>query len=498
MTVPFNYIPSNLRVPLFYAENDNSMANQASGIQATLLIGQMLAAGTATANTLQFVGTVANAKTLFGQGSILARMVELYRGVDPFGEIWCIGVADAGGGAQATGSIALTGPATANGTMNLYIGGQKIPVGVLSADTATVIGAAIATAVNANLDLPVTANNASGTVTFTARHKGTLGNDIQIQLNYGGLAANESLPAGVTAPITAMSGGATDPTLTSAIAAMGDEVFDSIVHPWPDSTSLDAIKSLMNDSSGRWSYLKQIFGHAWTAKRGTSSALISAGQARNDPHHTIAGFEAGVPNPNWEYIAAYAAKCTAFLRIDPARPTQTGELVGILPAPKGTRFTIPERQSLLMAGIATSVYEGGAMRVERAVTTYQKNANGQPDDSYLDSETLYTTAYVLTRLRIAITSKYPRSSLANDGTRFGSGAAIVTPNVARGEILTQYALMETDGIVENFEVFKKYLIVERNANNPNRMDVLFPPDYVNQLRVFALLNQFRLQYSAQA
>ncbi|WP_342230296.1 hypothetical protein, partial [Yersinia enterocolitica] len=32
---------------------------------------------------------------------------------------------------------------------------------------------------------------------------------------------------------------------------------------------------------------------------------------------------------------------------------------------------------------------------------------------------------------------------------------------------------------------------------PNRLDVLFPPDYVNQLRVFAVLNQFRLQYSEE-
>ncbi|ENX5204677.1 hypothetical protein ACFPOW_005226, partial [Salmonella enterica] len=35
-------------------------------------------------------------------------------------------------------------------------------------------------------------------------------------------------------------------------------------------------------------------------------------------------------------------------------------------------------------------------------------------------------------------------------------------------------------------------------NNSNRLDVLFPPDYVNQLRVFAVLNQFRLQYSEEA
>lgn len=61
--------------------------------------------------------------------------------------------------------------------------------------------------------------------------------------------------------------------------------------------------------------------------------------------------------------------------------------------------------------------------------------------------------------------------------------------------ISLYREMELAGIVENFDVFKKYLIVERNADDPNRVDVLFPADYVNQLRVFALKNQFRLQYS---
>jgi len=42
--------------------------------------------------------------------------------------------------------------------------------------------------------------------------------------------------------------------------------------------------------------------------------------------------------------------------------------------------------------------------------------------------------------------------------------------------------------------FKANLIVERDSNNPNRVNVLYPPDVVNQLRIFAVLNQFRLQY----
>ncbi|HGF6338585.1 TPA: phage major capsid protein [Escherichia coli] len=86
----------------------------------------------------------------------------------------------------------------------------------------------------------------------------------------------------------------------------------------------------------------------------------------------------------------------------------------------------------------------------------------------------------------------------SEGTRFGPGQAIVTPAVIKGELLATYRQLERAGIVENYELFKQYLVVERDASDPNRLNTLFPPDYVNQLRVFAVVNQFRLQYSEES
>ncbi|MQT72556.1 phage tail protein, partial [Pseudomonas sp. FSL R10-0071] len=75
------------------------------------------------------------------------------------------------------------------------------------------------------------------------------------------------------------------------------------------------------------------------------------------------------------------------------------------------------------------------------------------------------------------------------------GQAIVTPNVIRGELIASYYALERLGIVENADAFAQNLIVERSATSPNRLNVLFPPDLVNQLRIFALQYQFRLQYA---
>ncbi len=137
------------------------------------------------------------------------------------------------------------------------------------------------------------------------------------------------------------------------------------------------------------------------------------------------------------------------------------------------------------------------VQIERSVTNYRVNKYGEQDLSYVDCETLFTSAYVMRYLKGVITSKYGRTKLANDGTNFGPGQAIVTPGIIRAELTVAYAKLEYEGIVENSALFDKYLVVERDTNNVNRVNVLFPPDYVNQLRIFALQNQFRLQYSEE-
>ncbi|WP_176720649.1 phage tail sheath subtilisin-like domain-containing protein, partial [Pseudomonas sp. BIOMIG1BD] len=301
-------------------------------------------------------------------------------------------------------------------------------------------------------------------------------------------------PPGLTLVAGVMTGGLGAPDMAAALAALGDEPFEFICQPWSDTATLDAWKTTMDDTAGRWSWAKQLYGHVYSAKRGSVGELVAAGRARNDQHMTLHGFERGLPQPVWEVAAQYAARTAVFISADPGRPTQTGALSGIDPAPASERFTLTERQSLLSYGIATACYEGGSYRIQRAVTTYQRNAYGQADTSYLDSEPLHQSAHVIRNLQGRITSKYGRHKLANDGTEFGAGQAIVTPLVIRGELVAAYGELERAGLVENKELFKQHLIVERDAKDPNRIGVLFPPDLVNQLRVLALSYQFRLQY----
>jgi phage tail sheath gpL-like len=150
---------------------------------------------------------------------------------------------------------------------------------------------------------------------------------------------------------------------------------------------------------------------------------------------------------------------------------------------RGDRYTLTERNTLLYSGIATvRVSTAGAVTVERLVTTYRTNEAGGTDPAYLDVETLMTLQYIRWDWRNYILNKFPRHKLADDGTRYAPGQAVVTPLTMKAEVIAKFTDWEALGLVEGFAQFKRDLIVERNAQDRNRIDVLMPPDIINQLR----------------
>ena len=503
MSVPFKQIPANLRVPLFYAELDNSQANTSQNNQRALIIGQIngaglpnsIPAGQAAPNVPIISQGGSDAAIQGGPGSMLHLMTNAYRLNDNFGEVWYLPLADDPAAVAATGSINFTAPPTASGVLSLYIAGVKISQTVLSTMTAAQLATALAATVNATPSLPVTALVDGVTlskVNFTALNKGPAGNDIDLRVNYLGTRGGEALPVGLAYTITAMASGATAPSLTTALSNLGSQAFDFIVLPYTDATSLAAIATLLADTTGRWSWANQLYGHAFSSARGTLGTLQTLGSGLNNQHTTMLGFNDS-PTPNWVWAAALTGAAAPSLRADPAMPLHTLTIAGVLAPPLQSRFQLTDRNTLLWTGISTfTVADDGTVAIENLITTYQKNAFGNADNSYLQVETLFNLAYVLRALKTVVTSKYSRVKLAANGTRFAQGSGIVTPNMIRADLIAQYRTMEYAGEVQNGDAFKAGLIVQQNAANPNRVDVLYPGILIDQLNIFALLMQFRL------
>ncbi|ENK4567077.1 phage tail sheath subtilisin-like domain-containing protein [Yersinia enterocolitica] len=496
MTIPFTHIPSNLRTPLFFAEFDNSQANTATTTQRTLIIGQMLNAGTLPADVPVLVSSVATVAGQCGAGSMLHGQMAAYLANDIAGEIYILPLADTEAMVAATGKITVTTQASATGVISLYIAGIRVQVAVVATDEVAAVATALTAAINTTISLPVTAAAVDAVITLTAKNKGAHGNTIDLRLNYLGSAGSETTPDSLVLAFTPMAGGAGVPELDDALANLQDRTFDFIINPYTDTASLNKIKDFLSDSTGRWSYAEQLYGHSFAAQSGTYGQLTAAGELRNDQHASLLGVN-GSPTPSYIWSAAYVGAIAQSLRNDPGRPLQTLAISGVLAPPLASRFTLTERNNLLHSGISTvTTADDGTVQVENIITTYQKNKYGAEDDSYLQIETLFLLMFVTRFLRTQVTSKFARMKLAADGTRFAPGSAIITPNVIRAELIAQYQTLEFNGYVQDAKGFAKGLIVEKSASNPNRVDVQWTGVLINQLRIFAVLNQFRLQASA--
>jgi phage tail sheath gpL-like len=488
MTISFAQIPVTIRTPGQYVEFDNSLANKGlvRDMTRVLLLGQLLPGGTATPLDPVRVLSADHAVALFGRGSMLAAMAAAFKKANEDSDLWVVPVADNAAGQAATGTVTIAGSAVAAGTLLLYVGGTKVQAAVAVGASAATVAADLADAVNALPDLPVTAAAEAAVVTLTSRHKGECMNSLDLRTTYW---QGDTVPAGLTVTLAAMSGGSGNPDVNSAIAVLGDVQYHHVIMPWTDAANLAALEAEVED---RWSATRQIEGQIWAALAGSHSALSTVGSARNSEVISLMGAQ-GSPTPPWVWAAAYGAVAAYQLGIDPARPLQTLVLPGVLAPKEKDRFTRAERNLLLYDGISTFlVAVDGTVSIERAITTYQVNAYGLPDPSYLDVETLATLSVLRSTLRARISQKFPRHKLADDGTRFGIGQAIVTPGIIRAELIALARAWEERGWVEQVDAFKDQLIVERNADDPTRVDVVLPPDLVNQLRVFAALVQFRV------
>jgi phage tail sheath gpL-like len=490
MTISMNQIPNNARTPYFYVEFDTSKAQQGAALQVytALLIGQRLAAGTKPEGQIDLVTSESQAKQYYGAGSMLASMVASFLKDNKVTALKCIALDDLGAGVAATGDVLFGGASIKAGTLAMKIAGRRYAVGVSEGDTPAEVATALVAAITADADAQMGAAVNGGTpeqVDFTAKHKGVVSNEVDIRTNP---ESDDVLPENLTAVITGMSGGTGNPDIATAITAIGDIQFHVIGQPYTDATNLDALETELTD---RFGPIRAIEGHSFTAKRESVANLITFGDGRNSPHVTTMGI-AGPSNP-WDWAANQAAVAAFYAPIDPARPFQTLAMTAIDAPKESELFTQDERNLLLNDGIATfAVDAGGVVRVERFITMFQENSFGSPDTSLLDANTLFTLSYLRFDFRAHFAAKYPRHKLADDGVRFGPGQAIITPLIGKAEAIAKFRQWEELGLVENIDQFKRDLIVERNAQDPNRLDFLLPPDLINQFRIGAAQIAFLL------
>jgi phage tail sheath gpL-like len=395
-----------------------------------LLVGQMATGATASALVRKPITRDTDAPAFFGAGSPLAQMVAAFRKVNRISELWAIGVADAAGAVAAVRTITVTGAPTDSGTLALYIGGKRLPIGVSSIDTVTTIATAIAAAINEETSLLFTATSAVGVVTLTAKAKGTCGSAVDIRLNY---YDDETTPAGISVAVGQTTAGATDPTVQGVFDLVTNEWFTDFPIQWSDSANMALVDAEM---ARRYDAMAKLDAHTYVGLSATYAAGTTWSSSRNSPFVSALPAKAS-PNAPWEWAAVMAAVATRYLTDDPAR--QLGSLVlGGLKAPKPEDCYTEEEQNLLLnKGLSTfDRLDDGTVTVNRIVTTYQKTSAGVDDEAWLDIMVPKTMSRIRYDWNTFVTSQYPRAKLVQDESPAASSLdtdeSVVTPRKMLG------------------------------------------------------------------
>ena len=516
MAITFNNIPDTIRVPGAYLEIDNSRALKGlvQNPHKVLIIGQKVAEGTAAYDTLMNISRDGLADGFFGAGSIAARMCNKFKENNPNTELFAMALGSGilGNAAEAKMDFSgmMVGPAASKDyTYEFMIDGVNITVPIISNQSGASICTTVVSLINANSHLPVVAaqnGTSAGRVDISAVCSGTVGNYISIMEDYYGIGIPSlfsqsaavagflkgSGALGAKSFFESFTGGAADPDLGDAWGVIAGEQFHYIIQPYIQTANLQEIEVELAD---RFLPQQDLQGHGFTAARESYAGLASTGNARaTAPHNTIIGVE-NSPHTAELWAAAWGGQAAWNLNNDPARPLHYLKLKGILPPPIPDRFEMSERNALLYDGIATWIVDGGGnVLIERSITTYQQNALGMPDPSYLDIQTLATLGEIRYQYKTRMINRFiiPRFKLADDDFPVQPGSKVARAKDVRQETIALFTLLRDKGLIENLDDFIENLVVQRNATDRNRVDVLLPPDLINQFRILAGNIQFIL------
>lgn len=441
---------------------DNATAAATATALAAAIMANVTAPVTATAHsdavklTAKQAGTAGNAITVVAN-STAADMTATATSMAGGGS----NLSDPAGAAAAAGSVTITGPATGNGALSIWIGDVRLDAAIAAGDTADDIATGLMSAVAAYPDIPVEVTNAQGVITFTARTKGDAGNDISLRA--------VTSATGTTVAVTPMTGGNGSYDLAPVLAAVFAGGHNIIVSPYSDQTSLATLRSHLTNVSGPMEQRGAIGVAGW--KKSLSTATTLAEQL-NEGRITIGWHNGSVKLP-CEIAAAYAAVIAS--EEDPARPLNTLSMDALDVTDQVNWPGRTEQENALHNGVTPfEIGPGNKVQIVRAITTYTRNPEGVDDVSLLDLTTIRTLDYVRKSCRERISLRFPRDKLS---TR--------TPAKVESELLDVLLKLEELEIVENVMANRSGLLAEKDSQDANRLNARIPADVVNGLHVFA-------------
>lgn len=466
MSLDTQTIPPDILKPGVYAELNaySGSAGLPANTQKLLLIGQRLAAGTVAQAVVQQVFTESDAATYFGAGSVAHLMAVQALAVSRNIPLFMVTLDDAAASAAATATLTLTGTATAAGTLTMWVGSDRIDVGVLSGDDPTTLATRARAAINAIPSMPVAATGTVGAIILTAKNKGTVGNQLVLR------AVVTATAVTLSAAKVAFAGGATDPNLQTALDAAFPSQFHVIAIQSTVQADILKLKTHLDSASSALE-MREGRGFAPASPTDALASVTTVAAAINHERVSIT-YARGSYSAGFELVATVAARVAE--EPDPARPFNGLTLPGVAIADVPDRFTRSEQETLLKAGVSPIDVLGQDCTIVRLVTT-RTTISGVADLTLIDTTTIASLDYFRYAWRSRMRLKFSRSKLDDDILRS-------IPE----QTIDVMLLLQDAKILQKVDAYKDRVIAARDPNYPGRARVQVPAPVVPGLhQIFA-------------
>ena len=419
------------------------------------------------ATTKRQVTSAVEAATLYGSGSPIHLAVRQLLPVNGDGvgtiPVTIYPLEDDGSGVAAVGDITPGGSPTEAASYIVRINNIDSEEFVIAVDDVVAdIVAAMVTAINAVLEMPVIAVDGTTLVTLTSKWAGTSANDIYVEVV-------GSTTAGNSFAFTQLTGGLVNPDIDAALAQIGN-VWETLILNCLDIVDTTTLDKYSTFGEGRWGSLVHKPLVVFTGNTATTVTNATTVSDARKTDRTNSQLVAPASNELPFVVASrQLARIAVVANNNPARDYGSRDASGLLPGPDGDQWTYLDRDQAVKKGSSTTEVKDSVINISDVVTFY--HPDGDPIPAYRYVVDIIKLQNIIFNLNLIFAnSDWDGAPLISD-TDVSNNPAAKQPRTAVAEIARMLDSLGSNALISDSATAKGNTIATINEQNPKRLDV---------------------------
>lgn len=371
---------------------------------------------------------------------------------------------DDGAGAPSAGDITPAGAPTAAASFIVRINNIDseefvISVGDVVADIVT----AMTDAINAVLEMPVTAVDSVTEVDLTSKWEGTSANDIIVEVIEG---ASIGVTFGITQPV----GGLVNPDVDDSLSQIGN-VWESLVLNCMDVADTASLDKYATFGEGRWGALVRKPLVVFTGNTATTVANATAVSDARKTDRTNAQLVAPASNDLPFVVAArQLARIAVIANNNPPHDYGSQDASGLTPGADGDQWTYVERDEAVKKGSSTIEVKDSVVNISDVVTFYHPTGDSVPAYRFV-VDIIKLQQIIFNLDLIFVSPEWDGAPLIPDDQPTVNRDA-KKPKSAVAVIASMLDSLGLNAIISDPETAKASIQAEIDSGNPKRLNVV--------------------------